>query len=67
MKVIKITYMVDNKEWSDGQFEDEPERTLVISPQKLRELIEDELNQGEFLHEICDIQVVRCRQRSILK
>lgn len=59
MKVIKITYTVDNKEWSDGQFEDEPKRTLVISPQKLRELIEDELNKGEFLHEISDVSIIR--------
>ena len=59
MKTIKITYTVDNKEWSDGQFEDEPERTLLIPLDKIKLLIEDELNQGEFLHEIYDIQIVR--------
>ena len=54
MKSIKITYTVDNKDWTDGQFEDESERTLILS----KDLIGDELNQGEFLHEIYDIQVV---------
>ena len=59
MKTIKITYTVDNKEWSDGRFEDEPERTLLISLDKIKPFIEDELNQREFLHEIYDIQIVR--------
>ena len=59
MKTIKITYTVDNKEWSDGRFEDEPERTLLIPLDTIKLLVEDELNKGEFLHEICDIQIVR--------
>ncbi len=58
MKSIKITYTVDNKDWTDGQFKDEPERTLILSLDKIKDLIGDELNQEEFLHEIYDIQVI---------
>ena len=59
MKAIKITYVVDNKEWSDGRFEDEPERTLLISALELREVIESKLNNGEFLHEVYDVSIIR--------
>jgi len=31
MKAIKIVYRVDNPEWTDNQFEDEPERTFHIT------------------------------------
>lgn len=59
MKTIKVTYTVDNKDWSDGKFEDEPERTLLISLDTIKLLIEDELNKGEFLHEIYNVQIIR--------
>lgn len=57
MKKIKITYRVDNEDWSDGQFEDEPYRTLIISLDTIKLLIEDELNKGEFLSEIENIEI----------
>jgi len=59
MKAIKITYTVDNNSWSDGRFEDEPERTLLISMLELRELISSKLNVGEFLHEVYDVSIIR--------
>lgn len=58
MKDIKITYTVDNNSWSDEKFEDEPERVLVITFDKIVELIGNSLKEGEFIGEICDIRLV---------
>jgi hypothetical protein len=51
MKKIKITYTVDNKDWTDGQFEDEPPRELTLNLIDLVERFGD-LKKGEFVHEI---------------
>lgn len=57
MAIIKIVYRVDNPEWTDGQFEDEPERTFHITPQMLASLIS--LKDGEFVCDIEDIKIIR--------
>lgn len=58
MKAIKVTYIVDNENWNDSQFEDQPERTLLIPFSKIAGLIDEELEHEEFLHEICNIEIV---------
>lgn len=57
MATIKLIYRVDNPEWTDGQFEDEPERILHITPEMLVSLIG--LRNGEFVCEIEDIKIIR--------
>ena len=57
MKTIEIKYTVDNKDWTDGQFEDEPIRTFCITSEMLTDLIW--LNKGEFISEIQDIKIIR--------
>lgn len=61
MKTIEIKYIVDNKDWTDGQFEDEPERTFHITSEMLTDLIfsNNRLNKGEFISEIEDIKIIR--------
>ena len=55
MGKIKITYYVDNKDWTDGQFEDELPRTLELEVSTLINMFGD-LKNGEFLHEIENIE-----------
>lgn len=55
---IKINYIVDSPDWTDGQFEDESSREFVITEDMITHLIRQSggLNGDEFLHEI-DIDV----------
>lgn len=57
MAIIKIVYSVDNPEWTDTQFEDEPSRVFHITPEMLVSLIG--LKDGEFVCEIEDIEIIR--------
>ncbi len=51
---IEIKYYVDNSEWSDGRFEDEPERTFVIDMYMLNNILRTfgDLKFGEFVQEV---------------
>lgn len=57
MSAIKIIYRVDNPQWTDTQFEDEPYRVFHITTEMLVSLIG--LKDGEFIYEIEDIKVIR--------
>jgi hypothetical protein len=37
--LIKITYNIDNDDWSDQEFEDQEERVLIITSQDIVEFI----------------------------
>ena len=52
--IIEIKYYVDNSEWSDGRFEDEPERTFVIDMNMLSNILRTfgDLKSGEFVQEV---------------
>lgn len=50
MKTLKIKYYVDNRDWTDGQFNDEPQRELIIDVKDIIEYFGD-LKKGEFVHE----------------
>jgi hypothetical protein len=51
---ITVKYIVDNNSWSDEQFEDQPERTFIITPDMLERMLN--LEEDEFLAEVIDIK-----------
>lgn len=50
---IEIKYYVDNDEWTDGQFEDEPERTFIIDMDMLSNILLTfgDLKSNEYVQE----------------
>ncbi len=55
---IEIKYIVDNSNFSDEDFENEPERTFVIDGGKLSDILRTfgDLKSNESLHEF-DVKV----------
>lgn len=51
---ITIKYYVDNPNFSDADFDDEPQRTFVIDKNKLSDILRTfgDLRLNEFLHEV---------------
>jgi len=39
--VLTITYIIDNASMTDNEFEDQPERKLIVTASMLEKLIED--------------------------
>lgn len=60
MIIIKISYIVDNENWTDDEYQENCERVLTIPGHLLAEFIEDnaiDLKQSEG-DEIIDIQKI---------